>query len=501
MNSNTTEVEKTLAAVDLGSNSFPLKISTVFDNELKVVDRLRELVQLGAGLDKDRIIDAPTQQRAVDCLSRFGERLRGIPAGNIRAVGTNTLRKARNSAALIKAFEQALGHPIQIVSGIEEARLIYLGVAHSIATDDSRRLVMDIGGGSTEYIIGEGFNPIRVESLYMGSISMTQRFFPDGEISPKAWKKAAMAAKMELEPIVEDYRRIGWELAIGASGSIRSVAKLILAMKADEEITLDLLNKLEAQYIDAGHTDKITSAENQSTERRRMLPAAIAILQSTFQALTISSMKISDGALREGVLYNQLKRIRHEDVRSSSIKSLASHYRVDEVQSERVGRTAIMMLEWLAPSWGLRDSTWSDLLGWATQVYEIGIAIAHSQHHKHAAYILEHADLAGFSRDEQRQLAVLARSHRRKIPSAAFRSWDSNQVKPLQRLAIILRLATLLHRSRSAEELPEFEIKAHKKQITLQFPNAWLDDHALTSADLEQEAEFLKEIGYELSYK
>ena len=494
----TNSAERNIAAIDLGSNSFHMKIAAVFDNELKVVDRLRESVQLAAGLDDKRRIDAATQERAIACLSRFGERLRGVPAGNIRAVGTNTLRKARDSARFIADLEAALGHSIEIISGIEEARLIYLGVAQSVAADDRRRLVMDIGGGSTEYIIGEGYEPIRAESLYMGCISMTRQFFPDGTITRKAWKRAVLAAQMELEPIEAEYRELGWQTAIGASGSIRGIAKLISNMQKGDLITAEALDNLVEQLITAGSIDKLEFAQGISDDRLRTLIGGLAIVYGTFQSLGIDAMQISDGALREGLLYNQLKRIRHEDVRGRSIKALANHYRVDAQQSVRVHNTVLKLLEQCASGWGLEDEIWAELLGWAAQVYEIGIAIAHSQHHKHAAYILENADLAGFSHQEQKQLAILVRSQRRKFPLTAFRDLPSGQMKSLQRLAILLRLGVLLHRSRSPEPLPELEVSAQKKQIRLRFPEGWLDNHALTQAELIQEAEYLNAADYML---
>jgi len=500
MSNNIESPPKSVAAIDLGSNSFHMKIAHVFDNELKVVDRLRESVQLAAGLDAAQCIDAGAQERALACLSRFGERLRDVPSWNIRAVGTNTLRKARNSDELINAMEQALGHPIEIISGIEEARLIYLGVAHSLAVDSKRRLVMDIGGGSTELIIGEGYEPIRTESLYMGCISMTRKYFTDGDITRKAWKRAIMAAEMELVPIEAEYRKLGWEVAIGASGTIRAVAKIINKVSGGDEISLESLQDLAGYVLNIGHIDKLGVTSGLSDERIRTLPGGLAVLLATFQTLGIKSMRISDGALREGLLYNQLERIRHEDVRSSSIKALAGFYRIDNQQAQLVTETALSFFNQVAVAWGLDYEYWSDLLAWAGHVHEIGIAIAHSQHQKHAAYIIEHADLAGFSRQEQQQLAVLVQAHRRKLPLAAFRKFTSSQSKPLLRLAILLRLSVLLHRSRSPDKLPEIILNVQKKNIQLHFHGNWLDEHALTQADLIQEAEMLGAADYVLEF-
>ena len=273
---------------------------------------------------------------------------------------------------------------------------------------------------------------------------------------------------------------------------------MISNMQKGDLITAEALDNLVEQLITAGSIDKLEFAQGISDDRLRTLIGGLAIVYGTFQSLGIDAMQISDGALREGLLYNQLKRIRHEDVRGRSIKALANHYRVDAQQSVRVHNTVLKLLEQCASGWGLEDEIWAELLGWAAQVYEIGIAIAHSQHHKHAAYILENADLAGFSHQEQKQLAILVRSQRRKFPLTAFRDLPSGQMKSLQRLAILLRLGVLLHRSRSPEPLPELEVSAQKKQIRLRFPEGWLDNHALTQAELIQEAEYLNAADYML---
>jgi len=488
-----------LAAIDLGSNSFHMKIVRVTDNDLMVVDRIRDSVRLAMGLDEDNRIDAEAQQRAINCMTRFGERLRGIPPENIRAVGTNTLRKARNSARFLKQLERALGHTIEIISGAEEARLIYLGVAHSIAADDRRRLVMDIGGGSTEYIIGEGFSPIRVVSLYMGCISMMRRFFPDGVFSRKAWKRAVLATKVELEPIISEYKKLGWDVAIGASGSIKSIAKVISATERGDLITGKILSELAEEVLAAGNV-KALKMSGLSEERKQTFAGGLVIMQGTFEALGIAAMQSSDGALREGVLYNHVKRIRQEDVRSSSIRGLANLYRVNEAQAQRVLETATLLLEQVRVTWSLNTDEWRDLLLWSAQIYEIGMAITHSQHQKHAAYILAHSDLAGFSRMEQKRLGMLVSAHRGKFSLSSFRMLPSSERKSLQRLAILLRLSTLLRRSRNSEPLPGIVLTIKKKNISLVFPAGWLDDHPLTQADLAQEADYLLAAGYRFDF-
>jgi len=482
----------TVAAVDLGSNSFHMIVARPNDTELVVVDRLREMVRLAAGLDGHRRLDEAAQRRALGCLERFGQRLREMPPGSVRAVGTNTLRSARNAGGFLEAAEQALGHPIELISGVEEARLIYLGVAQSTPGNTGPRLVMDIGGGSTELIIGEGFEPRRMESLYMGCVSMSQRHFPDGTISAKRWQRALLAARQELEPLETGYRHLGWEEAIGASGTIRAVRSVVQAAGwSATGISREALERLADALLKAGHVDKLKLA-GLSAERAPVFPGGLAVLLATFQSLGLEQMRVSDGALREGLLYDLLGRIRHEDVRNRSVESLAARYHVDTEQGVRVARTAAYALEQAAAAWDLEGDESTRWLGWAAQLHEIGLDIAHSQYHKHGAYILENADLAGFSRQEQRVLAALVRLHRRRFAADVLADLPDDWRQPVTYLAILLRLSVVLHRSRSTAALPAFELAASEKALRLRFPDGWLDEHPLTRADLEQEAGYLK---------
>ena len=490
-----------VAAIDLGSNSFHMIVARPNGGELAVVDRLREMVRLAAGLDEQRRLKADAQRRALDCLERFGQRLRDMPAGSVRAVGTNTLRSAHNAGEFLEVAEQALGHPIEIISGVEEARLIYLGVAHSTPGTTGPRLVMDIGGGSTELIIGEGFEPRRMESLYMGCVNMSQRHFPDGAITAKRWQKALLAARQELEPLETSYRRLGWDEAIGASGTIRAVRSVVQAAGwSSAGISYDSLKRLAETLIKAGDVDKLKLAEL-SAERAPVFAGGVAVLLATFEALGIDQMRVSDGALREGLLYDLLGRIRHEDVRSRSVESLAGRYHIDLEQSERVARTAEQCLGQVSGAWELDGEEPARWLRWAAWLHEVGLDIAHSQYHKHGAYILENADLAGFSRQEQRVLAGLVRLHRRKFASTVVKALPEDWRQPITYLAVLLRLSAVLHRSRSATPLAPLELKASEKRLQLRFPEGWLDEHPLTRADLEQEAAYLKSARLALDFQ
>jgi exopolyphosphatase/guanosine-5'-triphosphate,3'-diphosphate pyrophosphatase len=496
----TTDEPEKYAAIDLGSNSFHMIVCRYVNDELIVEDRLREMVRLGAGFDKKQRLQPETQLRAIACLERFGQRLGDTPPNNIRIVGTNALRSAKNSGEFLFNAERALGHPIEIISGVEEARLIYLGVAHGIGADEQRRLVMDIGGGSTELIIGKGFNPNYMQSLYMGCVSMTQRFFADGSITSKAMKSAEIAARVELEPVEAIYRKIGWEKAIGASGSIRSIRAVVReAGWSEEGITLASLKKLRDALLEAGHIDNL-AFKGLSSERASVFVGGAVVLLATFKALRIDRMQVSDSALREGLIYELVGRAHHQDVRSHAVANLASRFHVDEMQSEQIAQTAVACANQVADSWKLNLAETQQWLEWAAQLHEIGLDIAHSRYHKHGAYIAEHVDLAGFSRQEQLVLATLIQNHRRKISKDSFKRLADYRIQSVWHWTILLRLAVLLHRSRNTEPLPALKLIANDKTLKIAFPNEWLDSHLLTKSDLEQEAAYLATIEVNLEF-
>lgn len=406
---------ETLAAVDLGSNSFHLIISRLRDGHFQVVDKLREMVQLRAGLDENNTLSDQSQQRAVACLQRFGERIKNLPASRVRIVGTNTLRVAKNSQQFLRKARLALGHSIEIVAGEEEARLIYLGVSHALAFDDSSRLVIDIGGGSTEFIIGEGFSGIMRKSLEMGCVSFSKRFFDNGKISHRRMTDALIAAGVCLRSIQRSYRKKDWVEAVGASGTIRAVANIVKenGWSDDGVITPKSLDKLMAAIIAAGHVDKLELA-GLSCERKTVLPGGVAVLKSAFERLKIDRMIVSDGALREGLLYDLLGRIQHDDERDRTVQALARRYQVDEEHAKRVMTMATQLFEQVAVAWNIDDKGYLDRLQWAVKLHEVGLSISHDQFHKHSAYLVAHSDLPGFSREEQHALSAIVGGQRKK---------------------------------------------------------------------------------------
>ena len=488
-----------LAAIDLGSNSFHMVVAGVVHNELRLQEGLSEKVQLGAGLDAALHLTDEAQQRALACLARFAQRIAGFPRGSVRVVGTNTLRLARNARHFIARAEALLGHDIEIVAGREEARLIYLGVSHSLPdSGDSRRLVVDIGGGSTELIIGEGFESVATESLHMGCVSFSQRFFAGGSITDKAFNRAVLAARQEAVSLETDYRQLGWEQAVGASGTIKAIAQVCKENGWSEDgISREGLQRIRKRLLRAGYSNKI-ELPGLREDRAAIFPAGVAILTGIFQQLDIATMSFSSGALREGVLYDLVGRFGHEDVRERSINAMMLRYHVDQRQAARVEQTALLLHDQVAPSWQLDDEHLRDSLRWAARLHEVGLAVSHSQFHKHGEYLLTYSDMSGFSRREQALLALLVRCHRRKIAVQLLQEVDEAERSVVLRLALLLRLAALLHHARTDRALPLLQLAVAGNEMTLLFPPGWLIEHPLSIADLEQEQIYLQTVGYQL---
>ena len=487
-----------VAAVDLGSNSFHMIVMQLSDGRLQLVDKIKESIRLASGLDGRNYLSEEAMDRALDCLSRFGQRLQDMPRGSVRIVGTNTLRKAKNSEEFLSRAEEAVGHSIDIISGREEARLIYLGVSHSLEDDSKQRLVMDIGGGSTEFILGRHFKPEKAASLHMGCVVFSSKFFKNGQINAKSMHRAEISALMELEAIEKPFRKKGWESAIGASGTIIAIHDVITTQDWSQDgITLESLNKLKKYLIKIKSTDKI-NLEGLTPERTAIFPGGVAILLASFKALKIDRMSISDGALREGAIYDLLGRIRKEDVREGAVETLEQHYRINSEQGDRVEKNALDFLQQVSKIWDLDQEENIQHLRWAARLHEIGIAISHSQYHKHGYYLLSNLDMPGFSRRDQQLLATLVRAHRRKFPELEI-GLLPKKIRPItEKLSVLLRLSVVLHRAQSEIELPQIQLIVEKKKIKLTFPQGWLEEHPLTQADLKQEEDYLKVAGYQL---
>ena len=487
--------------MDLGSNSFRMVLAAVVDGGLRRVDSLREGVRLAAALGPDGRLTPEGEARALACLERFGQRLRDLPPDNVRAVGTNTLRRARGARTFLRRARAALGHPVEVISGHEEARLVYRGVSSDLGPGEGRRLVIDVGGGSTECILGRGQTPLRTESLYIGCVGLTLAHFADGRVRREAMRKAELAAGQELEGLAEEWRGLGWDTCAGSSGTVRAIAAVARRNGWNGEgVTPRALEKVRRALLDAGEVAAVR-LPGLSRERAAVLPGGIAILAAAFQAFGIERMTASSGSLREGLLLDLLGRRGTSDVRPQSLRRLQELYRVDAEQAARVERTALGLLRQAARAWELEDPAWASWLAWAARVHEIGLAVAHGGYHKHGEYLLTHADIPGFSLQEQRMLAVMVRGHRRKLPAELFADLPEELCAPATRLALLLRLAVLLHRSRAGREPEAVELQVGEDSLRLRLPAGWLEERPLTAADLEQEAGWLASAGWRLSWQ
>ena len=466
--------------------------------QLVIIDRLREMVRLAAGVAENGRIDKDVAARALACLQRFGQRLRDIHADSVRVVGTNALRLAHKKQAFLERAREALGHPIEIIAGMEEARLIYSGVAHTLPDEPGKRLVVDIGGGSTELIIGEALNPLELESLQMGCVSWSERFFRDGKISAKRFERARLAARLELEPVQAEFRRLGWDNCAGSSGTVRAIGDVIRALDpaALAMIPAGIARAIE-YCVDAGHTRELT-LEPITEDRRPVFPGGLAILAEIFSVLDIKEMRVAEGAMREGLLHDMLGRYRREDARERTVRAMQQRYHVDIAQAERVEATVRNFLDQAREAWKLEEPLAHLALKWAARLHEIGLDVSHSGYHRHGAYLLENADMPGFPREEQRLLARLVGAHRRKLALEGVEDlvlpWDRGAVH----LIVLLRLAVLLHRGRSSTALPPIELSATPHSLEVRFPPRWLKDHPLSSADLQQEVDYLRMSGFRL---
>ncbi len=481
----------TLAAVDMGSNSFRLEVVRVAGDQLYPLDALKETVRLAGGLGDDKQLDAATQARALECLQRVGERLRGIPPEAVRCVGTSALRIARNAEAFIRKAEIALGHPIEIVAGREEARLIYLGVAHSLPASPERRLVVDIGGGSTELIIGHGLKPSERESLHMGCVNFSRRFFPCGVIDKAALKAAEVAARVEVERIARAFSKGNWQQAVGSSGTARALREILEQNGLSQHgITADGLARLRSLMIKAGQIDALELAGLRS-DRRPVIAGGFAIMAGLFAELGIEQMDVAETAMREGILYDLLGRFHSQDMREATVDEFMRRYQIDTRQAARVKQTALKLLA-AAGEVGENDMRFLD---WAARLHEIGRSVSHSGYHRHSGYILENADMPGFSRSDQARLALLARAQRGALLKLPEFATDAPLPDNDRLLVWLLRQAVILCRSRTEPNLPDLKVEVGGKRIRLTLPEGWLAQRPLTQRALEEEAAHWHTVG------
>ncbi|GAA5158919.1 exopolyphosphatase [Viridibacterium curvum] len=487
-----------VCAVDLGSNSFRLIVGRVVNDQIYPLDNLKASVRLAAGLSSDKILDEAAQQRGLEALRRFSQRLRGVSPDAVRAVATNTLRVAKNAPEFLVRAEEALGFPIEVIAGREEARLIYVGVAHTLPDPGLQQLVVDIGGGSTEFIIGRNFEPLQLESLYMGCVSYSLRYFPDGLIERSALREAELAARQELQAITGAYNRTGWDQAVGSSGSAKAVCDVLeLNGFSSSGITREGLDRLRTHMLKAGHIERM-GLEGLKSDRLPVFLGGFAILSAVFKEFELEHMVFSDGALRLGVLYDLLGRYHRHDLRDATVEAFMTRYQVDPRQARRVAETALQLLADLHPACAEADDHDRRFLDWAAKLHELGLSIAHASYHKHTAYILANADMPGFSRMDQGRLARIALAHRGKLERVQAIDpesidWD---------LILCLRLAVVVHRARDEQVQGRIRIDRDKRGGHVVYaPADWQRTMPLTAAALHEEEQQWARLGRSLRVK
>ncbi|MFN2333801.1 MAG: exopolyphosphatase [Wenzhouxiangellaceae bacterium] len=490
------------AAVDLGSSSFHLLVARRDHGELRIIDGIREMVRIAGGLDSNGRLDQTTRQRALGCLARFGQRLADIPMDQVRAVGTQTFRRLAHPQSLLVVAETALGCPIDIISGREEARLVWLGVSQGMPFNQQPRLVIDIGGGSTEIVAGRELEPTVAESLQFGCVSATRAAFADGRLSRKRWDRLSDEIATELQALKSAIAQTHWRHAIGSSGTIRAVQKIIAAASNNppRAIAFDQVVGLRDQLIELRRLDSIDLA-GLSASRQPVIAGGVLVLEACMRTFEIEQIEVSPVALREGLLHDLFGRLEHRDPRQKSVLAMARRFEADQTQATRVRDFALCALDQIAQTWSLH-TIHRDLLDWSCQLHEIGLGIAHSQYQLHSAYIVENSDLAGFSRQEQHYMALLLRYQRRKLPADALQELPERQRASARPLLAILRLAIALGRARSDADLPDFALQApDRKRLVFSAPPGWLQSHPLSARSLELEKRQLANIGLKLSIK
>ena len=491
-----------LAAVDLGSNSFRLEIGNLDHDQIHRTEYLKETVRQGSGLDGDRNLTAEAMQRGWDCLARFGERLASFKPNEVRAVATQTLREARNRDVFLTRGSEILGFPIDVISGQEEARLIYQGVSHLLPQSDEKRLVIDIGGRSTELVLGQHLNAHKMASYRIGSVAWSIKYFNNGNIDEASFKKAEIAAKAILDESLNTYKRGTWDIAYGSSGTIGAVFDILEASGLTEtNVNYAGLQWLREKLIKAQHIDRI-KVSGLKEDRRAVIAGGVSILCALFDLLKIETLQPAEGALRQGVLYDLLDRDSGQiDVRSASIKRLAKNFGIDALQVNRVSKIASTFFAQIQNNLIINTSESaydSKALEWAAQLHEIGCQISHSDYHKHGAYILDNADIAGFSVSESHKLSMLVFGHRGKLKKLELELADTMFAQQL----FCLRLAVILCHARNDLEIGRIKLsipKIENRHFFLTLPSDWASEFPQSAHLLREEAVSWKKVNWNLN--
>ncbi|CAM4322169.1 exopolyphosphatase [Vibrio agarivorans] len=488
-----------VAAIDLGSNSFHMVVAKVVDQDLQLVSRHKQRVRLADGLDDHKNLDHASMERGLECLAMFAERLKGFEPSNVRIAATHTLRQASNAHLFIERAKEVLPYPIEVIPGEEEARLIYLGVAHT-QIESETKLVIDIGGGSTEMIIGNGFEAKLLNSKQMGCVSYNNAYFSNGKLSKKNFAKASLAAQQRLESISSKYRKHGWDIALGSSGTVKAIREVLIGLGYDDgRITLKRLDKLIETLCQWNHIDEI-ELTGLTPERKPVFAAGVAILHAIVKDLKIDTLHFSEAALREGLLYEMEDRFKRSDIRMRTTENLANIHRVDLEHAESVSQTALYLLNQVDEELGIAKKTeLVDLLQWAALLHEVGLSISLQAFHRHSAYILRHTNMAGFNQEQQQVLSTLVRFQRKALKLHEMEPFTLFKRKHILTLIRILRLAIVLNGQRNDEPVPKLSISIDKDCWTLScMDQKWLDDNKLLHADLLTEQAYWKNADWDL---
>ncbi len=490
-----------IAAIDLGSNSFHMVVARIVGQDLQLISRHKQRVRLASGLDAQNNLDNASMERGLECLAMFAERLQGFDPENVRIAATHTLRQANNTHIFLQRAQEVLPFAIEIIPGVEEGRLIYSGVAHTQPESDSK-LVIDIGGGSTEIVIGSGFEAEIVNSKQMGCVSYTNRFFANEKLSKKNFAKASLAAEQKLEPLAQQYRKRGWDIAFGSSGTAKAIRDVLMGLGHDDGlINAKRLDELVDKLCEWSTIDEI-NLDGLTDDRKPVFAAGVAILQAIFSSLKIDTLHFSEGALREGLLYEMEDRFKRTDIRMRTTEALANKHFVDLEHAAKIKGQAREFFEQVHKKIGIgKKNELSALLEWSALLHEVGLSISFQAFHRHSAYILQHTNMPGFNREQQRVLSTLVRFQRKSLKLKEMEDFSLYKKKDIINLIRILRLAILLNGQRNDDPLPELSLDVDGDKWSLSCPDEhWLENNKLLAADLQTEQEYWRSADWQLKF-
>lgn len=484
------------AVIDLGSNSFHMMIAQVVAGSVQIIGRVKRKVRLAAGLDDNLILSQDAMLRGWECLNLFAERLQDIPADNIKISGTATLRLAKNVDEFLGVAENILGYPINVISGEQEAQIIYKGVAYT-SSSNNRRLVVDIGGASTELVAGEKHEPKVYNSLNVGCVTYLQRYFPGGVLSESNFTNAIAAAELEISKIRDQYTAFDWQDEVGASGTVQAIQEISIAQGYDEVITLERLVSIMQQTITFGTIENLSIA-GLVQDRKLVFPSGLAILIAIFRQLNLRGMTLAGGALREGQLYSMLPDLTQQNVRERTVRSVMTRYHVDIAHAQRVAELSLNIAQQTSSNWDMDQFDALEILRSAALVHEVGLQVAYKDQQIHASYILKNTNLPGFTEAQKKLLTAIILNHREDIDQPALTKQTTTSVLLACRLVRILRLSVILSLRRADEVLPQIEVSVVNEKMVVHLPLDWLEKNPLSAAELNQEASYQAAQGWQL---